>query len=463
MSTDLDAVKTHLQSPNYQGGGYVDPTPMLSKGNPSGMIQSARGQHSRRGIGSSPDFSVPQNMDLPSFSLPARQGQNSLLNAMYSNGNYGYGGNRRRDLNQRALRRGRRLSRKARHDGDPVSEDVDDEDEEDDEDDEEGDSEIQNNETGSSLLPPPPSAQNNTHLLQVQPSTDVIKSGRERKKNKRGRRKGKRGKKDKKKDKPTFGPYPVASPGTKEMAFVHAISSAGVAHALTKACSAGELENCGCDRSLRGTSTEGFEWSGCSDNVDFGVSFSRTFVDARDRRKSRKKNHAQPLMNLHNNEVGRKLLEKTMIQDCKCHGVSGSCELKTCWRSVASFRKIGEELIEKFDSAHEVRQKKGRGRRMLLPGPRSRKFKPHTDTDLVYLRNSPDYCEFDPAKGSLGTRGRECNPRSLGPDRCDLMCCNRGYTTRQVKRKERCKCKFHWCCFVECEECILDVEVSTCN
>lgn len=103
----------------------------------------------------------------------------------------------------------------ARHDGDPVSEDVDDEDEEDDEDDEEGDSEIQNNETGSSLLPPPPSAQNNTHLLQVQPSTDVIKSGRERKKNKRGRRKGKRGKKDKKKDKPTFGPYPVASPGKR--------------------------------------------------------------------------------------------------------------------------------------------------------------------------------------------------------------------------------------------------------
>ena len=43
------------------------------------------------------------------------------------------------------------------------------------------------------------------------------------------------------------------------MAFVHAISSAGVAHALTRACSSGELENCGCDRSLRGTSPEGFE------------------------------------------------------------------------------------------------------------------------------------------------------------------------------------------------------------
>ena len=47
--------------------------------------------------------------------------------------------------------------------------------------------------------------------------------------------------------------------GTKEMAFVHAIASAGVAHALTRACSAGELENCGCDRSLKGTSPAGFE------------------------------------------------------------------------------------------------------------------------------------------------------------------------------------------------------------
>ena len=52
---------------------------------------------------------------------------------------------------------------------------------------------------------------------------------------------------------------------------------------------------------------------------------------------------------------------------------------------------------------------------------------------------------------------------SKGIDGCDLLCCNRGYTTRRERRTERCKGKFHWCCYVECEECVRDVQISTCN
>ena len=52
---------------------------------------------------------------------------------------------------------------------------------------------------------------------------------------------------------------------------------------------------------------------------------------------------------------------------------------------------------------------------MLLP--RFQRFKPHTDTDLVYLKDSPDYCEMDIERGSLGTHGRECNPVSLKKER----------------------------------------------
>ncbi|XP_014679817.1 PREDICTED: protein Wnt-4-like, partial [Priapulus caudatus] len=91
--------------------------------------------------------------------------------------------------------------------------------------------------------------------------------------------------------------------GTRESAFVHAISAAGVAHSVTRACSSGDLNKCGCDRSVRGTSAEGFQWSGCSDNVAYGTTFSAEFVDARDRAKGARS--PRSLMNLHNNNAGR--------------------------------------------------------------------------------------------------------------------------------------------------------------
>jgi wingless-type MMTV integration site family protein 4 len=67
-------------------------------------------------------------------------------------------------------------------------------------------------------------------------------------------------------------------------------------------------------------------------------------------------------------------------------------------------------LKEKFDEAHHVKPKKQPGRRMLLP--KNKRFKPHGDIDLVYLEKSPDYCEYDVKHGSLGTKGRECDPVS---------------------------------------------------
>lgn len=105
--------------------------------------------------------------------------------------------------------------------------------------------------------------------------------------------------------------------GTREVAFVHAISSAGVAHAVTRACSKGDLQTCGCDGTVKGRSSEGFEWSGCSDNIGFGTAFSQKFVDARERRRKNSKNTKRVLMNLHNNEAGRKV-RKTFLVCLRC-------------------------------------------------------------------------------------------------------------------------------------------------
>ena len=91
--------------------------------------------------------------------------------------------------------------------------------------------------------------------------------------------------------------------GTRETAFVHALSAAAVAHSVTFACSRGGLDKCGCDRSIRGKSQKGFEWAGCSDNIIYGVAFSEKFVDARERLKG--KHMVRGLMNVHNNNAGR--------------------------------------------------------------------------------------------------------------------------------------------------------------
>jgi len=52
--------------------------------------------------------------------------------------------------------------------------------------------------------------------------------------------------------------------GSKETAFIYAVTSAGVVHAVTQGCSAGDLAECSCDAANHGKSTpEGWKWGGC--------------------------------------------------------------------------------------------------------------------------------------------------------------------------------------------------------
>ncbi|PWA23846.1 hypothetical protein CCH79_00010934, partial [Gambusia affinis] len=252
----------------------------------------------------------------------------------------------------------------------------------------------------------------------------------------------------------------VMNQGTREAAFVHALSSAAVAVAVTRACTRGELERCGCDRKVRGVSPEGFQWSGCSDNLSYGVAFSQTFVDEPERAKGL--SAGRPLMNLHNNEAGRKAILHNMQVECKCHGVSGSCELKTCWKVMPPFRRVGVVLKERFDGATEVRLTRIGSRPALLP--RDPYVKPPAARDLVYVAPSPDFCHLDPDNGIPGTAGRRCNGTSrLAPDGCELVCCGPGYRAGRAEVVQRCSCKFSWCCSVRCQQCKNTVTIHTCR
>lgn len=53
-------------------------------------------------------------------------------------------------------------------------------------------------------------------------------------------------------------------------------------------------------------SKEGWKWAGCSDDIHFGIDFSKTFVDARERGR-KGEDPSRISMNLHNNNAGRKV------------------------------------------------------------------------------------------------------------------------------------------------------------
>lgn len=154
-----------------------------------------------------------------------------------------------------------------------------------------------------------------------------------------------------------------------------------------------------------------------------------------------------------------KAVKSLMRVECKCHGLSGSCTVKTCWMKMAPFREIGNRLKERFDGATKVIARND-GHSFM---PEILSIKQPTRHDLVYTEDSDDFCRFNAKTGSLGTVGRECNATSISIDGCDLLCCNRGYDHKIVREKVNCRCMFKWCCEVKCSSCIERREVSTCK
>ncbi|CAG9784628.1 unnamed protein product [Diatraea saccharalis] len=348
----------------------------------------------------------------------------------------------------------------------------------------------------------------------------------------------------------------IVDRGCRETAFIYAITSAGVTHAVSRACAEGSIESCTCDyshveraphrtRAAAAANVRVWKWGGCSDNIGFGFHFSREFVDTGERGKTLREK-----MNLHNNEAGRAVLsipnnhislctrlealvlgnrkiftvstphviylpslndecpysmiydvatcgddrptssrfvticlihvQSEMRQECKCHGMSGSCTVKTCWMRLPSFRSVGDALKDRFDGASRVmvpntdleapaqrndavpHRVPRRDRYRFQLRPHNPDHKSPGTKDLVYLESSPGFCEKNPRLGIPGTHGRACNDTSIGVDGCDLMCCGRGYRTETMFVVERCNCTFHWCCEVKCKVCRTEKVVHTC-
>lgn len=134
--------------------------------------------------------------------------------------------------------------------------------------------------------------------------------------------------------------FQFACAGSREAAFTYAISAAGVVNAVSRACREGELSSCGCSRAARPKDLpRDWLWGGCGDNLNYGYRFSKEFVDAREREKTYEKasmESARLLMNLHNNEAGRRvsvclyglLTAFTQIAGELCLSCPGKCKMR---------------------------------------------------------------------------------------------------------------------------------------
>lgn len=67
-------------------------------------------------------------------------------------------------------------------------------------------------------------------------------------------------------------------PAFKETAFLLAVSSAALTHALAKACSSGRMERCTCDDSPGIQHREAWQWGVCGDNLKYSTKFLKKFL-----------------------------------------------------------------------------------------------------------------------------------------------------------------------------------------
>jgi wnt family len=178
-------------------------------------------------------------------------------------------------------------------------------------------------------------------------------------------------------------------------------------------------------------------------------------------------------MNRWNNEAGRRILKRNTRPKCKCHGVSGSCTVKTCWMQLPTMRQVGNILQAKYRTARRI-QINARGNmqfdsdQQLGSLPKQEKGmgksrKSRAATELVFLDDSPDYCRADRAQGTMGTTGRVCVREPGAVNSCDVLCCERGHNSYTEERLEKCDCKFQWCCQVVCQTCRNVTQVNSCK
>ena len=149
-------------------------------------------------------------------------------------------------------------------------------------------------------------------------------------------------------------------------------------------------------------------------------------------------------------------------RECKCHGVTGSCSLKTCWKELGAFENVGSELKKIYHNAAPVKFVDNKLQERIDRQLRAVSVR---EKRLVYLDSSPDYCVQNHTVGSPGMLGRTCRGDEASAEKCKSLCdsCRLQHHTVEQYKQIKCRCKFVWCCSVKCDICTTKYSVTTCT
>lgn len=251
---------------------------------------------------------------------------------------------------------------------------------------------------------------------------------------------------------------PIMRRGFKEVAFVHALVAAAVAKSVTVDCARGLITSCDRLLSLRQQSKAGsLHVKGYDAFIQYGLRFSVKFLNSRE-----DGNDFQGVVNKHNLKTGRLTLINNLKALCKCHGVSGSCSLKSCVNTMPGLRHIATVLKELYKKARKIvavnEKRHGTAIVRALNGEN-----PPSTHDLIYMENSPTFCDRGDSLGITGVIGRICSRNTTQDNSCEVLCCGRGYNTKRLQAETQCRCVFKWCCSVQCKTCSSEKWITSCK
>ena len=165
------------------------------------------------------------------------------------------------------------------------------------------------------------------------------------------------------------------------------------------------------------------------------------------------------------------VVEDNVKISCRCHGLSGSCATKTCWRELPTLYEIGDILRTKYDNAVKVdvhHPRHGGPATLRYYDSDSDVHRKPPNTELVYLEKSGNYCILI----QNYTQGRYCMPSTnltttsrLGEyyPSCEDFCCTKQFYTVQRQEIRSCNCRFVWCCEVVCQTCTETITEYRCT